>query len=127
MKHVPSKSSMCGRSTSGHPKKNLRFATFINYPARKEYSYHPTPSDVLTVREAGYHVSAQEASGTSSPVTALASSPPPAILFGPFHLSPEYPLSVSGNPGSPAGLKFIGPDFVDIPDSPQLESLGPTP
>ena len=47
-----------------------------------------------------------------------AASSSPVNLFGSFQSSPEYPVSVGGKSGSPAGSKFVGSDFVDIPDSP---------
>ena len=128
MHHRPSKSSL----RSGHPsspKKRLSFATFINYPARKGYSYNPTRIDVQTIREAGYVVGSHEAGSLSPPLSTSASpessSASPLIQFGSIPSSPDRITSVGGNSGSSGTFKFVGPDFGE--SSPLAQASPVTP
>ena len=131
MHHRPSKSSL----RSGHPsspKKRLSFATFINYPARKGYSYNPTRIDVQTIREAGYVVGSHEA-GSISPSLLTSALPKSSsamaasllIQFGSIPSSPDRITSVGGNSGSSGTFKFVGPDFGESSPSDQASPITP--
>ena len=102
MKHAPPKSSLRARAAKSLPKKHATFATFLQYPTRKGYSYGPSADEVTTVRADGYHVSSHEDADVSSPVT---TSPPARleIQFGTIPPSPEGLSPARLNPGTSGG------------------------
>ena len=60
MLHAPAKSYLHSKD-GHHPRKSLRFATFLNYDACKGYRYNATAEDILTVQQdAGYNLDPQE-------------------------------------------------------------------